>query len=711
MEFYADVLSGGVKQGSGPLTAIAGCTVTRRVDAAGSWALRVAAADPQASQLTIRRSVKIYAYVDDAYAAVGGGIIDSVTRQVEPDGSEWLIVAGADQLRELANLSTVQLLLADDSILGGWTANASLNGWTSIQALTMVGGADRDIVLAGIEDTTYGEVIVRSVDKGNTWTPVMAGGSTGGYGIYAFADLGGGIVLAAGTASVYRSEDYGSTWTAVGGVITAYSVVRLSTTDDAAFGTSTGTVYLSADNGATWDAGTSAGIGSQPIHDLLDVGGGIYLAASSGNDIARSTDSGGSWGGISFSGSWGTTAYCLLEPASGVILAGTNTGYIIQSTDSGATWSAGTSVAGGAAIRWLIMWGAYVVAAAGGKVYVGSSGDSWATFAFTECGDLGAATATYALTGLTDSVLAGANNGALLWRGSTIQVGVTHAAAVQALEDLASGWTFTADASPANDNILIQFAGESVLTAALMVAERSGTHCYLSGDQALTFADTWTDSGIHATNGLRGNGNLSATVAALIDLTVEQSSYDLVTRVYPFGKRADGATLIGIGAATVADADGYTIDEAAGYVQHTAAVAAYGVIERMVTFPEIVLPATPDVLLPVFDSAPTAEEEVGNALVRAAKTYLSKTVAPVTNYKLKLAGLSALLWPLDSIRVDYIGDTIVSGELYIMAATWTGDGNGLVTSDLVAATATVLIETDVQLLARAVQRIDAVAAR
>ena len=92
--------------------------------------------------------------------------------------------------------------------------------------------------------------------------------------------------------------------------------------------------------------------------------------------------------------------------------------------------------------------------------------------------------------------------------------------------------------------MFIAFAGETVLAAALRVAERSQTHCYLStytaSARTLTYTDAWSDSGISAVT-LRGGAIPDATTAAIIDLGVVSDGYDIVNRVYPYGKAADGS--------------------------------------------------------------------------------------------------------------------------------------------------------------------------
>ena len=77
-EYFVNIKSGSTVQGSGPITSISDWTVTRRMDAAGSWSFRMSAADAQAGQVVLKRTAQIYAFIGSAYVVVGTGIIDNI---------------------------------------------------------------------------------------------------------------------------------------------------------------------------------------------------------------------------------------------------------------------------------------------------------------------------------------------------------------------------------------------------------------------------------------------------------------------------------------------------------------------------------------------------------------------------------------------------------------------------------------------------------
>lgn len=688
MEYFVHVLSGTTKQGSGPLTAITDWTVTRRMDAAGSWSFRVVAADAQAAQLVLKRTCEIYCYIGSAYTYIGGGSIDQLKRNVDANGIEMLTVTGDDQLRELMNRTTNQLLLAQDDVLGDWAILAAVG--TAYRLLNL----GSNILLAAA-----GSYIYRSIDNGANWIIVFT--STGAYattGAIDLTDCGNGVVLAAGGAGLQRSTDYGQTWTNIttlnsdavlylGSNIAIYA--RYNGTANAQY------IYRSTDSGATWDAGRTAAIGANTVYRLFNLGGNNIIGGCSGRYVCRSTDNGVSFGSTTTPNGYGNINYSLVSPVANTVLAGSDTGYINKSTNNGANWSAGAYLGSSIAVRALTMFGSLVIAGAGGKVFASSNNGS----TFTEYGDLGSEIATYSLLALASNVLAGSTN---IWIGRTVKEGITHSAAVDAIEALApAGWTFVADGTPNTNSIFIQFAGESVLTAALLVAERSGTHCYLSATKTLTFSDTWTDSGVHAVAPLTSGGALAAEVVAITQLMIEQAAYDVVSRVYPLGKMADGTTLIGIGAATISPGTGYTANTSAGYVENDAAITAYGTIERMIVFSDIVLA----------EDTPSGRAAVADALVRAAVTYLDKVCTPTVNYRLHLAGCTQLLTPMATIRLSYIGDVVIQESLYILESTWRGDESGMMTTELIVADEPVLIESDVNVVAKAMLRIDTLAAR
>lgn len=716
LDYFANILSGSTVQGSGPITSITEWSITRRMDAAGSWSLTMSAADAQASQVVLKRNLKIYAYIDGAYTLVGGGIIDRIVRQVAPDGTETLALSGGDDLRELTTRTVGALTIQDVT---------SAQAWGLIQQLGAVTGVT-DAVFNGlsrmIAGTNTGSVY-RSTDYGLTWTWIQQLGSEGNVerlflvpytnpDFYALTDTsnkmyGGGIwgstwslvtqtfYYTAGP-SVYEYASSSTIWlmsttaaariykytgaflptTIAGGawVISASTfgsetsinaILWLSATDVICGTAAHGDIYISANAGTTWAASSVSpfdDVGETDITKLILLASGRILAGTSPNaHIYISDDDGDNWAD-STTGQLGseTSITSLVQLADGDILAGTSPGgTVYRSTDDGANWTLDTTFTGATDVTALIdMGGGFVIASV-----AGAAGE--------------------------------------IWRAEPAVAPATHAGAVAQLEAYAptdyGTWSFVPDASPGNDDLFVQFAGESLLAAVLLIAERSGGHCYLSGDHELTFDDTWTASNIAAI-APRGNTIMDSSTAAIVGLTVQADSYDLVTRVYPFGRDADRNRL-SIGTTDIATDATYTVDSAAGYVEHKAGAAEHGQIDRWIVYDDVV-------------SSTTETTEAANALVKAAQLLLADVSSPVTTYSIELANCTTLLRPLQYIRVTYTGDTILDeADLYITESTWRGDATGLMTTAVTAADAPVRMMTDAEAAARTMQRVTTLAAR
>ena len=692
MDAFVDIKNTSGTKTGGPFP-VTSWTATRRVDRAGSFEFSTPLNGTATAAIVLKATAEIYAYVGGSYELVGAGVIDSIEQAADPDSNIVMLrVSGDDQMRELAYRTMGDTLLAQDDILGDWESISNLSTTTDVH--DVIGMSDGALLVAQRNNVSgwSGNSYISRYDNG-VWTAtyaLAAGG--GGGGFYDLLDLGSGVILAGNDAAlgVLRSTDFGKTWTSIA-LDTILSMVAVSSATVLA-GNISGTIYKSTDGGLTWDAGTSTGI-SGIVNGLISLGSGVILAGVGSTGLARSTNTGATWSAVTVPGGVGVI-YCFVSPSTNIVLAGTLNGYVMRSTDNGVTFSAGVQLTGTSLpIYQLVMLGTYVLASGGEKVWI--SDDNGVSF--SEVVDLNCGDGPLGLTVVGDAAVASGPDGAV-WRGTTIVIGISHAAAVAAVGALApAGWTFNADGSPGNDSIYIQFAGETVLAAALLVAERSRGHVYLSAARTLTFADTWTASGVHAVAPLLGQP-LAAEVCGIADLAVAQASYDLVTRIYP---RTRGG--IGIASSTVAPGTGYTKDTTNEYVQHTAAVTAYGVIEAWVIFEDI---ADPE------EVTAAATVEIADALVRAAVTWLEQRRAIITNYRLKLLGCSVLLQPLQTLRVSYMqSNWMLDQTLNILETTWAGDERGIVTTDVVVGDSAYWIDDEEATVARAVARVNSLAAR
>jgi hypothetical protein len=280
-----------------------------------------------------------------------------------------------------------------------------------------------------------------------------------------------------------------------------------------------------------------------------------------------------------------------------------------------------------------------------------------------------------------------------------LDAATTYANAVAALDAYdPSTWTFTAAGTPANDAVFAQFSGETLLAAAIIVAERSGTHFYLSAEKTLTLTSDWAASGVHLV--APGGGVIpDATVGVIQSISKTEQSFDLATRIYPYGKLGDG-TPVGIQTANVSDPTGYTINEADNYVKHDGSESTYGVISRYIVYDEINI------------DDESVSRTAANALVQAALLDLARMNEITTNYTITLGGLSVLLTPLQTVHVYWRNDGLsVRETLKILETTWRGDAAGMATVGIVAAANPYWVKSDADKIVEAMARVERLAAR
>lgn len=261
---------------------------------------------------------------------------------------------------------------------------------------------------------------------------------------------------------------------------------------------------------------------------------------------------------------------------------------------------------------------------------------------------------------------------------------VTHSSAVSSIASYApSGWTLTADGSPPNDEIYYQFGGETVLAAALKVADLSRTHFYRSADRTLTFTSSFTDSGIRAIEAPRNPDTSDPHTCYIVGQPrFVEDTRDLITRIYPYGSGSTDDAIDMSQSYRTSAAAGYTLDLINNYINNDAAEAIYGRIEEVKQYRDI---APLGVTIP-------DQEAAANALHDIAFVELQRRSVAAEFFGLRLAGCASVLRPMQSIpcvfRRVVDGRTIMNVDdvLNIIGATVEVDISGLRTSSLTVAT-------------------------
>jgi len=257
---------------------------------------------------------------------------------------------------------------------------------------------------------------------------------------------------------------------------------------------------------------------------------------------------------------------------------------------------------------------------------------------------------------------------------------VTHSAAVTAVAAYApTGWTITADASPPNDSVYGRFNGETVLAALIKIADKTQDHFYRGSGRAVSFASSFTASGVRAIQA--GPGDLVAETCAIVDLTETIETYDLITRIYPRGS-GNGDVQLTLRPTSRSAGAGFTLSTTDNYIENDTAEATYGLIEQVVEYREIG---------PIANTAADLQA-AADMLFDAALEELTRrsTEAESAYYDLTLAGCSALLRPLQSLRVvyrDVSAGIDVDETLNILEATWSVGPDGVQTTAVQVTTA------------------------
>lgn len=214
------------------------------------------------------------------------------------------------------------------------------------------------------------------------------------------------------------------------------------------------------------------------------------------------------------------------------------------------------------------------------------------------------------------------------------------------LISLAPPWSITV-----NSNVFqtVRFDGISVLKALISIAEKGGLHIR-EGEtpNTLEMAAFGEDSGIKAVkpNTLTGELNSRDDILIIEKISQKSSSRDVINWIIPLGAGEGDAALtleacINVTPEQMTGPDGTTLY----FIQDVDSIAAYGQIEKIVTFKDIVPTSNSNTM-----KAYTAE-----LLYAAAAAWLERNAQPLTVYSLSVKKVRTAIRPGDKIRVSYQG--------------------------------------------------------
>jgi len=265
----------------------------------------------------------------------------------------------------------------------------------------------------------------------------------------------------------------------------------------------------------------------------------------------------------------------------------------------------------------------------------------------------------------------------------------THADSVLTLSYLLpAGWTVVANPSPPNDDLFYLWAGETMFAALAKVAELSRCHVYPSAAREMTFAHTFTDSGLRAIEAPPGaDVSANENICYIDRVTTAVDSTDLVTRIYAIGGKIPDLPYTEYVSAYhyTKTATGYTDGYQAPigyYLESDAGIAAYGRVEEWINYNDI----------KVVGSGVNYTTSAANQMFDLVLWELQRRGQPISYYTLSLAHSPTIIQPMTTIRcifrraIDGRDIANIDEQMYVMAATTTIDAEGMRTTGLEVAT-------------------------
>lgn len=189
--------------------------------------------------------------------------------------------------------------------------------------------------------------------------------------------------------------------------------------------------------------------------------------------------------------------------------------------------------------------------------------------------------------------------------------------------------------------VYMQFAGESVLGALVMLAEQTGEHFVLSpsGRRVWWLSTAQNDSGLRASQADTPGDNTMAVTR----LSRVQDSYELYTRLYAYGGGVGDGRLTIETAGDALLAAGWVRDPDGLYLENTNASAVYGRIDRREDYPDIA---------PI-DASDTQIKHAADMLLARMVSALRRKSQLQYAYTIEVAPGKYDVWPGQTIQVVY----------------------------------------------------------
>jgi hypothetical protein len=244
------------------------------------------------------------------------------------------------------------------------------------------------------------------------------------------------------------------------------------------------------------------------------------------------------------------------------------------------------------------------------------------------------------------------------------------------------GWSVSGGYATTKSTAYMQFANESVLEALVALAEHTGEHFRLGVGKRIEWLRddpevAPVDSGVYAL----AAPATAANACTILELSESKDSYELATRVYPYGGR-QGNGRVSLARCTETPPAGYTLSTTDNYIKADVAENTYGRIDTTREWPDVGQQ----------DEGDYHAVLAANALYAVALEWLKRHSQVQRAYTLRVAHLERQVRPGETVRVTYQrardGERYVDidGALVVLGVTLEESGDGIRTAALELAT-------------------------